>query len=69
MSPQPPNLYPKILISKVMIHRDELFRKELGYGVELSLMVLVPLVKEQETENLLHALPCVDTRRRFKSGR
>lgn len=69
MSPQLPNLYPKILISKVMIHRDELFRKELGYGVELSLMVLVPLVKEQETENLLHALPCVDTRRRFKSGR
>lgn len=68
MSPQPPNLYPKILISKVMIHRDELFRKELGYGVEFSLMVLVPLVKEQETENILHALPCVDTRRRFKSG-
>jgi len=69
MSPQLPNLYPKILISKVMIHGDELFRKELGHGVELSLMVLVPLVKEQETENLLHALPCVDTRRRFKSGR
>ena len=68
MSPQPPNLYPKILISKVMIHRHELFRKELGYGVEFSLMVLVPLVKEQETENILHALPCVDTRRRFKSG-
>lgn len=69
VSPQPPNPYPKILISKVMIHRGELFQKELGHESGALINVLVPLVKEQETENLFHALPCVDTRRRFKPGR
>ena len=54
MSPQPPNPYPKILISKVMIHRGELFQKELGHEGGALINVLVPLVKEQETESL----PC-----------
>ena len=51
-----------------MIHRGELFQKELGHESGALINVLVPLAKEQETENLFHALPCVDTRRRFKSG-
>lgn len=31
VSPQPPNPYPEVLISKVMIHGGEIFRKELGH--------------------------------------